>query len=265
MTHQGPPPPSSVDLNGHDEPDHERAEWTSPPPQRVATGRPRRGRRSRWFLPAIGLAAAGVAVVSVALFQGGGQGQAGSAPGSLVTTFMPGEIQRVPAACTAISGAVLGQYLPGRSKPAAAQPLQGRAASQCSWTLDQPQTYRFMEVAVEAYAPSGLASGDGSASQAAQDAFAAARAAKQFPSKKSQDPKAIVTSVPGLGQEAFTARQQFKRGATLDMITFVARYRNVLVTVIFEARTGGSFGADPVSMLTAGSQTAARDALAKLE
>ena len=264
MTYQGPPLPSSVHENGHDEPDHEYAEGTPPPPRRVTAGRPRRGRRSRWFWPAAGLAAAGAAVAAVAVVHGGSRSQAGSAPGALVTTFMPGEIKQVPAACTAISGAVLDQYLPGRSKAAAAQPLEGQAASQCSWTLDQPQTYRFMELAVEAYAPSGLASGDGSATEAAQDAFAGAKEAKQFPSAKSQDPKAVVTAVAGLGQGAFTARQQYMRGITLDMITLVARYRNVLVTVIFEARTGGNFGADPVGLLTAGTQAAARDAVAKL-
>ncbi len=263
MTYQGPPPQPSVHLNGPDEPDEHHTEWTESPPRRVTATGPRRG-RSRWFWPALGLAAAGAAVVAAALVEGGGQSQARPGPGALVTTFVPGEIQRVPAACTAISGAVLDQYLPGRSKPAAAQPLEGAAAGQCSWTVDQPQTYRFMELAVEAYAPSGLATGDGSATQAAQDAFAGAKAAKLFPPKASQDPKAIVTPVAGLGQDAFSADQHFKRGAVLDMVTLVARYHNVLVTVIFEARTGGRFGGDPAGLLSAGTQAAARGALTRL-
>ncbi len=119
-------------------------------------------------------------VVALALVQGG-QSKASPEAGALVTTFMPGEIQRVPAACTAVPAAVLDQYLAGSSKPAGAQPLEGKAASQCSWTLDEPRTYRFMELALEAYAPSGLATGNGSASQAAQDAFVGAKVAKQIP------------------------------------------------------------------------------------
>ena len=232
MTYQGFRPPRSAPTHGRDLPDEEHPDLPPRPPRRVIAGRARRGGRSPWFWPAVGLAIVGAVVVVLALVRGVGQSNAGAAPGPLVTTFMPGEIQRVPAACTVIPGAVLDQYLPGRSKPAAAQPLEGQAASQCSWTVDEPQTYRFMELAVEAYAPNGLASGNGSATQAAQDAFAEAKIAKQVPPKKSQDPRATVTPVSGLGQEAFSADQHFKRGALLDMITVVARYRNVIVTVV---------------------------------
>ncbi len=250
-------------MHGRDLPDQEYPDLPPHPPRRVTPGRARR-RRSPWFWPAVGLAVVGALVVVLAVIRGGGQSSASQQPGALVTTFMPGEIQRVPAACTVIPGAVLDQYMPGRSKPAAAQPLEGKAASQCSWSVDQPGIYRFMALAVEAYEPNGLASGNGSATQAAQDAFVEAKVAKQFPAKKSQAPKAVVTQVPGLGQEAFSADQHFARGALLDMVTVVTRYRNVLVTVIFEARTGGRFGADPVGMLTAGAQAAARGALTGL-
>jgi hypothetical protein len=264
VTYQGHPSPRSVHPYGRDLPDEEYPGPPQRPPRGAAGGRGRRSRRSPWFWPAVGLAVVGALVVVAALIHGGGQGSASQRPGAMVTTFMPGEIQNVPAACTVVPGAVLDQYLRGRSKPAAAQPLEGKATSQCSWSVDRPGTYRFMALSVEAYAPNGLASGNGSATQAAQDAFAAAKVAKQFPPKKSGDPKAIVTTVPGLGQEAFSADQHFMRGALLDMVTLVARYRNVLVTVIFEARSGGRFGGDPVSTLTAGAQAAARNALAKL-
>ncbi len=204
-------------------------------------------------------------VVAVALVvQGSGQGESGPAPGTMVTTFLPGEIQQVPAACAAVDSAVLGQYVPGRSKAVAAQPLEGQAASQCSWSVDQPQRYRFMQVAVEAYTPSGLASGNGSATQAAQDAFVQARLAKQFPPRKSKQPKASITVVRGFGQEAFTADQHYERGGVLDMLTMVVRSRNVLVTVIFEVRTGGNFGPDSAGLLQQGAQAAARSVLSKL-
>jgi hypothetical protein len=263
VTHQGPPTPRPVHPHGRDLPDEEYPDLPRRPPRRPSGSRRRAG-RSPWFWPAIGLAVGGALVVAVALVHGGGHGSAAQEPNGLVTTFMPGEIQNVPAACAVASAAVLDQYMPGRSKPAAAQPLEGKATSQCSWSVDRPGIYRFMAISVEAYEPNGLASGNGSATQAAQDAFAGAKVAKQFPPKKSQDPKAVITTVPGLGQEAFSADQHFARGALLDMVTLVARYRNVLVTVIFEARTGGRFGADPAALLGAGAQAAARNALAKL-
>jgi hypothetical protein len=263
VTYQGSRPPRSAPTE-HDLPDENHYDLSPGPPRRVIAGRTRRGGWSPWLLPAAGLVILSAVVVVFALVGGVGQGSAGPAPGFVVTTFMPGELQRVPAACTMTPGAVLDQYLPGRSRPAAAQPLEGQAASQCSWTVDSPRTYRFMELAVEAFAPNGLASGNGSATQAARDAFVQAKIAKQFPPTKSRDPKAVVTPVSGLGQEAFSADQHFRRGAPLDMITVVARHRNVIVTVVFEARTGGAFGADPVGTLTAGAQAVANSALTRL-
>ncbi len=263
MTYQGPPPPRSVHPHGRGLPDEEYPELPPRLPRRPSGSR-RRGGRSPWFLPAIGLAVVGAVVVAVALVHGSGRGSADQQPNGMITTFMPGEIQSVPSACAVVPGAVLDQYMPGRSKPAAAQPLEGKATSQCSWSVDRPGIYRFLALSVEAYDPNGLASGNGSATEAAQDAFVQAKLAKQFPPEKSQEPKAVVTAVPGLGQEAFSADQHFMRGAFLDMVTLVARYRNVLVTVIFEARAGGRFGADPVSMLGAGAQATAQSAVTKL-
>lgn len=232
----------------------------APSPRRAAISRLRYSRRTLWFWSAIGLAVAGAVVVVVALVEGGGR-NAGAAPGALVTTFMRGEIQQVPNACAAVPTAVLDKYMPGRSKAAAAEPLEGKAGSQCSWTVDTPQRYRFMEVVLEAYAPSGLASGNGSATQAAEDAFAGARAAKQFPQRQSKQPKATVSDVTGLGQQAFSADQHYNRHALLDMETLVVRYRNVLVTVIFEARVGGRYGPDPGGALRTGAEAAAKAAL----
>jgi hypothetical protein len=262
VTYQGPPGPRSASMYGHDQPDPEY-DVPPPPSRRPPTGHARTSRPG-WFWSAIGLAVAGAVVAAVALVQGSGKGETGHSPGAMVTSFQPGEFQRVPAACTAVSGAVLGQYMAGRSKPAAAEPLEGRAASQCSWSVDRPQQYRFMEVALVAYTPSGLASGNGSATQAARDAFVQARLGKQFPPRRSGAPKARVTGVSGLGQQAFSADQRYRRGGILDMRTVVVRYRNVLVTVIFEARTGGQFGPDPVGALQSGAEAAARSALAKL-
>jgi hypothetical protein len=232
----------------------------SPPRPRGAVGRARGG--SVWFWSAIGLAVAGAAVAIFALLHGVTKPAARSQPGALVTTFLPSELRHVPVACASVTAAILDEYMPGRSKPVAAQPLVGTAASQCSWSVDQTQRYRFMEVALEAYGPSGLASGNGSATQAAQDAFAQAKAAKLFPPPKSHEPKAAVTAVPGFGQEAFSAAQRYQRGGELDMVTLVARYHNVVLTVIFEARA--SHPAQQFPVLTAGAKAAAHAVLAKL-
>jgi hypothetical protein len=263
VTYQGPPGPRPASMYRHDRSDHEYVDVPPPPRRRASAGHTRTS-RSGWFWAAIGLAVAGAVVAVMALVQGSGKGETGPSPGAMVTSFQPGEFQRVPAACTVVSDAVLGNYMPGRSKPAAAEPLEGRAASQCSWSVDKPQQYRFMEVALVAYTPSGLASGNGSASQAARDAFVQARLEKQFPARGSGAPKALVTNVAGLGQQAFLADQRYKRGGTLDMRTMVVRYHNVLVTVIFEARVGGRFGSDPSGTLQSGAEAAARSALAKL-
>jgi hypothetical protein len=263
VTYQGPPGPRSASMYGHDQPDPEYSDVPPPPRRRVPAGHARNS-RSGWFWSAIGLAVAGAVVAAVALVQGSGKGETGPSPGVMVTSFLPGEFQRVPAACTAVSGAVLGQFLPGRSKPAAAEPLEGRAASQCSWSVDRQRQYLFLEVALVAYAPSGLASGNGSATEAARDAFVQARLGKQFPPRGSGAPKARLTGVAGLGQQAFLADQHYKRGGILDMRTMVVRYRNVLITVIFEARAGGRFGSDPSGTLQSGAEAVARSALAKL-
>lgn len=221
------------------------------------------GRRRLYFWSAITLAVIG-AVVAVVAILGQRPGQARTSPGRLVTTFQPGEYQHVSNACHAVAPDVLNQYLPGRKAPAAVQPLSGQASSQCSWTVDKPHTYRFLELEVAAYPPSGLASGNGSASQAARDAFATAKQQKSDPPHTTGLPKATVASLSGVGQQAFSAQQRYTRGGVTNVVTVVALQRNALVTVVFEARSGGPYGQASVSDLTAGAEAAAREALSKL-
>ena len=221
-------------------------------------------RRRLYFWSAIIVAAVGAVVAVVAVLDQRSAGQSTSAPGPLVTSFLPGEYQKAPQACGAVSPAVLDQYVPGRTKPAAVEPLGGQASSQCSWTVDKPHTYRFLEVQATAYAPSGLASGNGSATQAARDAFAAARQQKADPPRSSGQPKAAVESLSGLGQQAFSAAQRYTRGGVTEVVTVVALQRNALVTVVFEARSGGRYGQSAVSDLTSGAEAAARGVMGKL-
>jgi len=188
-------------------------------------------------------------------------------PDAMVTTFLPGEFQTTPNACTAVSPATLNQYLPGKRTVAAPASLDGGAASLCSWTLDARPVYRLLNVQAQAYSPNGLASGDGSATNAAIDGYAQALQQKTNPPKKTQLPKAVITSIPGLGSKAFSAFQKIKAGGiATDQLTVVARDRNVLVTVVFEGDSGrGGYTAVPVSQLTAGAIAAARDVLSQLK
>ena len=129
------------------------------------------------------------------------------APESLVTTFQPGEFKTVPNACVTVTAATLNQYLPGNRRTVAPQSLYGSAQSLCSWTLDAKPLYRVLEVTVRAYAPSGLASGNGSATFAAKDAYQQAGLQLTHPPKATHLPRASLTPLAGIGNSAFVALQ----------------------------------------------------------
>lgn len=214
-----------------------------------------RRKRRRLYLAGGGVAAVAIAVLVYFLTAGGG-GAADTGLGSLVTTFLPGELQQVPNACSSVPSGTLGQDLPGQLKEAA-PPLNTGAQSQCTWTLDKAPTYRVLEVSMTAYSPSGLASGDGSATFAAEDAYAEAETAKQKPGPKSGQPPAAVATIPNLGSSAFSAMQVFTaNGAVMDMATVYVRYHNVMIQVVLNGmdRSGGSRQYGPVSKSTLLSQ-----------
>ena len=208
------------------------------------------------------------AVVAVVLLSTGGSGPASVTPDGLVTTFQPGELRQVPDACTAVPGATVAQYLPGQPHQSAPLAVNGTAESACNWTIDRPPVYRLMEVNVLAYAPNGLASGNGSATQAAMDAFASARQNLVNPSQHSVGSRATVTTVSGLGNEAFSAQQVFKvGGAVTDVATVEVRYHNVIVTATLNGldhSNKGSYGPVSPSQLAAGALAFAQAAEAAL-
>jgi hypothetical protein len=231
----------------------------------------RRKRRRRYYL--IGGGAAAVVAIAVAVYfltgSSGKPSNVGIVP--LVTSFLPGEIQQVPDACSTVPAATLSQYLPGQPKMAA-PPLNSGASSQCTWTLDNPPTYRVLEVILQAYAPSGLASGDGSATFAAIDAYAEDEQGMQHPGPDSGQPKATVTDLSGMpgGSDtvAFSAMQVFNRdGAITDVATVTVRYRNVIVTVVLnglEHGNKGNYGPVSQSALSSAAQTVAQQVTAKI-
>jgi hypothetical protein len=209
-------------------------------------------------------AAAVIAVVVYVLFPGGA-GPAPAGADGFVATYQPGEYRSVPDTCDSVSSATLARYLPGRPTRASLPGLTGSPGNQCDWTLDRKPVYRLLQVTAQAYAPSGLASGNGSATAAAKDAYAQDLRAKVHPPRDTHQPPARVTVIRGLGTVAFSAFQAITAGGdTTDRVTVVARIRNALVIVAFSgldhARRGG-YGPVSPGELAAGAVAAARDVL----
>ena len=190
-------------------------------------------RRRRWLIMGGGAAVLAGAIVAVVLLTGGHKAPAGNLAGALVTTFQHGELRQVPNACHVVPAATVQQYLPGKAKVAAPTSVSGAAGSACDWTIDQPPRYRLMELSMQAYSPNGLASGTGSATFAATDAYQLALQELRTPPKNSPSAtRATVRELTGFGDAAFTAQQVFHvGGAVTDVATVMVRYRNVVVTV----------------------------------
>jgi hypothetical protein len=227
----------------------------------------RSDRRKRRRLLIAGGATVALVIAAVVYLMSGGPGAANVGFGSLVTNFLPGELQQVPDPCTTVPAATLNQYLPGTRKEAA-PPLNSGANTQCTWTLDHAPTYRVLEVQLQAYSPSGLARGDGSATFAAEDAYQSFENGYSSPGPKSGQPKAAVTDLPGMpgGSQtsAFQATQVFKRGgAVTDVADVYVRYRNVIISVVVDGLDQSSGGKTygPVSMsdLTAAANSVAKE------
>ena len=132
-----------------------------------------------------------------------------------VTTFQRGEFKTVPNACTAVTGATLGQYLPGKRRMVAPRSLNGGAQSLCNWTLDAPPLYRVLEVNAQAYPPSGLATGNGSATNAATDAYQQALATMRHrPGPRTCTLQLLVTELHGLEPPPSPRCRSYWPGAT---------------------------------------------------
>ncbi len=223
--------------------------------------------RSRRRLIIAGAAVVALAIAATIYLLSGGPGAANLGFGNFVTTFQQGELQQVPDPCTAVPAATLQRYMPGTLKQAA-PPLNSGASTECTWTLDNAPTYRVLQVQLQAYSPSGLASGNGSATFAAADAFQSFENGFTSPGPKSGQPKATVTDLSGMPggtqTSAFQATQVFSRGgATTDVANVLVRYRNVIITVVVDGldQTSGGKKYGPVAMsdLTAQANTVANE------
>ncbi|MGH3394644.1 MAG: hypothetical protein ACRDPO_08135, partial [Streptosporangiaceae bacterium] len=229
---------------------------------RAAAARLRKSRRRVYILCGSAIVAAVIIAVVAVIVE-----LPSPAPKSnFINTLQPGEFKAVPNACTAVSPSLLSQNLTGQARKVTSTGT-GSASSQCSFTVDHRPVFRVLQITIQAFQPSLVVAGNGSATSGATDAYLAARQSLASPSKKSPLPKASITSVSGLGQEAISALQVLHRGRTVtDLITVVARERNVLLTVFMQAQTaGGGYGPVSSSVLAGGTQTVAKAALAKAE
>jgi hypothetical protein len=232
--------------------------------RRAAAARARKSRR-RLIVAGVVIVVGALAVLAILgklPFQGK------SAPpqsSGLVTTFQRGEFRSVPNTCDTVSAATLSQYLPGKVAEVS-QALGTSTQSQCTWTLDARPNFRVLTVTSQAYAPSLLASGDGSATSSAIDAYGQDLQTLQNPPKKTKAPKAQIGGALGLGTDAFTAFQVFHVGGnTTDEVTAVARDRNVLIIVTMQGQEhGGGFGPVPATTLRAAALAVAHEVLAGL-
>jgi len=254
-----------------DGPEDDAGEATPPPRTREPGGRALRAaarRRRRWYYLGGGAVVVVGAVLAVILLTGGQPGPASVTPGALITTFQPGELRQVPNACRVVPPATVAQYLPGAPKVASPLPVNGSAGSACNWTVDKPPLYRLMQVSMNAYAPNGLASGNGSATRAATDAYSQALQELQVPPKHSPSSRATVQVLSGFGSQAYSALQVFHvGGAVTDVATVMVRYHNVIVTVKLNGTdhsNKGNYGPVSKPQLAAAAMAFARAAEASL-
>jgi hypothetical protein len=254
-----------------DGPEDDAEEAAPPPRTREPGGRALRAaarRRRRWYYLGGGAVVVVGAALAVVLLTGGGPGPASVTPGALITTFQPGELRQVPNACHVVPPATVAQYLPGKPKVASPLSVNGSAGSACNWTVDKPPLYRLMQVSINAYAPDGLASGNGSATRAATDSYGLALRDLQAPPKHSPSARATVQVLSGFGNQAFSALQVFHvGGAVTDVATVIVRYHNAIVTVKLnglEHSNKGNYGPVSNTHLAAAAMAFARAAEASL-
>jgi hypothetical protein len=248
------------------EPDAPPAEAGAPAPRRRGLGRGRaaaaRLRKSRrrvyvYCGTAVVLAVAVAAFLAIRALP-----KHHPAP-TFITTLQPGEFATVPGACDSVSPALLSSYLPGHATKV--NPAGTSASySQCSFTVDHKPVFRVLGVTAQAYQPSAVAAGNGSATANAVDNFVIAEQALRAPGKKSALPPAQVTLITGLGTEAFRGIQVIHtKLAVNDLVTVVARQRNLVVTVTLQAEAAGNgYGPVDVATIQAGALAVARAVLA---
>ena len=252
-----PRTPAGVD----DSPGYPAAEPVEPIQHGRLAGRSRaaaaRRRRSKRRLETWG----GTALVIAILVAGGLWLTRSHAPKSqFVTTLQRGEFKSVPNACKVLGATELQALLKG--SPKSVQPFTAAVHSQCTYTVDAKPTFRLLTLTVQAFPPSLTAPGSGSATANARYTFGLERTGLAKPPKGTAQPPAMITAIPGLGSQAFSAAQTFHTGMVTDRVTVWIRYRNVLIDVSLMGEASGGFGPVTTAQLGTGALSAARIAFA---
>jgi len=244
---------------GQDEP----PEAGGPRPRRrgrAAAARLRKSRRRvyRWCGTAIALAVLIAVVVLVV-----NRPKPAPNPG-YITTLQPGEFRAVPSACGVVPASTLTQYLSGQARKVTST-IASPADSQCTLTVDSRPVFRMLEVTVQAYQPSVIPPGNGSATANAVYSFGQTQQGMGHPARRSAIPKAVLAPLPGIGQQAFSAVQVFRGGGVVtDKVTVVIRDRNVVIAVSLQGQdSGAGFGPVSIATLRAGALAGARATLAR--
>jgi hypothetical protein len=181
------------------------------------------------------------------------------APSRFVTTLQPGEFRGVPDACTVYGGADLRQLMNGQ--PKSIQPQKGQQQSSCTYTVDAKPTFRVLTILLQAMPARLVSVGNGSGTADAKFTFESNHQQLAKPPKHTAQPPATITTVHGLGDQALSAVQTFRTKAATELVTVLARYRNVLITVTFEGEAGNGFGPVTAGELRSGALAVARTAL----
>jgi hypothetical protein len=180
-----------------------------------------------------------------------------------ITQLQKGEFNAVPDACKVVSPSVL--HLIMKGTPKGIQPQDGKALSECTFTVDASPVFRVMNVNIQALKASLVPVGDGSATANAKYEFGQQRAVWLKPLKGTAQPPATITEVPGLGQQAISALQIFRDKSATEIVTVQARYKNVIIKVSVQGEAGNGFGPVSVSELRTGAIKVARSALSDLQ
>jgi hypothetical protein len=236
------------------------------PPGRLRRG-PRRGRAAaaRRRRSKRRLLTWGSVAVAAVVFTGLGIYLSQSHPrkSPFVTQLQKGEFNAVPDACKVVGASVL--HLIMKGTPRTIQPQNGKAQSECTFTVDASPVFRVMNVNLQALGASLAPVGNGSATANAKYEFGLRRSHLLKPPKRTAQPPATVSLVPGLGQQAISALQTFRGQSPTEIVTVLARYKNVLITVSVQGHSGNGFGPVSVGELRAGAVKVARASLSNLQ
>lgn len=189
-----------------------------------------------------GSVAAVAAVVAVAVYY---LVEPSAPPRPYITTLQKGEFRGVPNACQVIPSPTLRQYLNGVPSKMV-QTFASATKSECTNQVDSKPTFRELDITMQAYTPSLIAPGNGSATSYARYTFAQTKQLLATPPKNTPEPPATITPLSGLGSQAVTAVQLYRQRSKTDLVTVLVRVHNVLITVKLWASVGHGF--TPVSI-----------------